>query len=325
MSVSLEAIRAAADRIRGRAVRTPLIESRALAAATGAARLFVKPEVLQRTGSFKYRGAMSRMSLLTADERRRGVIAFSSGNHAQGVAAAARDLGTTATIVMPADAPKLKLDNTRALGAEVVLYDRYKEDRAVIGKKLADERNLILVPPYDDHNVIAGQGTIGLEVAEDAVALGLGLDIVLTPVGGGGLAAGISTAIAGMSPRTKVYGVEPAAFDDTRRSIAAGERVENEPGKKSICDALMVQTPGELTFPVNKRLLTEVLTVSDEDALAAMAAAFKELKLVVEPGGAVALAAILSKKLDVKGKTVVTVLSGGNVDAAMFDRALKSA
>jgi threonine dehydratase len=321
VSVSLEAIRAAADRIRGRAVRTPLLESKALSALTGA-RVFVKPEVLQRTGSFKYRGAMSRMTLLTAEERRRGVIAFSSGNHAQGVAAAANDLGTTATIVMPADAPRLKLDNTRALGAEVVLYDRYTEDRAAIGRKLANERRLVLVPPYDDHNVMAGQGTIGLEIAEDAVALGLGIDLVLTPVGGGGLAAGISTAISGLSTRAKIYGVEPEAYDDTARSIAAGERLENDPGAKTICDALMVQKPGDLTFPVNKRLLSGVLTVSDDQVLSAMAAAFKELKLVVEPGGAVGLAALLSKKLDAKGKNVVIVLSGGNVDAEIFSRAL---
>ncbi len=323
MSLSLEAIRAAAERIRGRAVRTPLLESRALSALTGA-RVFVKPEVLQRTGSFKYRGAMSRMMLLTADERRRGVIAFSSGNHAQGVAAAARDLGTSAVIVMPTDAPRLKLDNTRALGGEVVLYDRDTEDRAEIGRRLAAERGLVLVPPYDDHNVMAGQGTIGLEIAEDASALDVAFDILLTPCGGGGLAAGISTAIAALSPRTKVFGVEPEAFDDTARSIAAGERMANASGAKSICDALQVQTPGELTFPINKKLLAGVLTVSDDQALSAMAVAFKELKLVVEPGGAVGLAALLSKKIDAKGKAVSIVLSGGNVDADIFSRALST-
>lgn len=321
MNLSLEAVRAAADRIHGRAVRTPLLEARALSAHTGG-RVFVKPEVLQRTGSFKYRGAMSRMTLLSREERRRGVIAFSSGNHAQGVAAAARDLGTTAVIVMPSDAPRMKLENTRALGGEVVLYDRYKEDRAAIGQRLAEERKLILVPPYDDQNVMAGQGTIGLEIAADVAALGETLDVVVTPVGGGGLAAGIATAVTALSPRTKVYGVEPQEFDDTKRSIAAGERVANAPGAKSICDALQVQTPGELTFPINKRLLSEVLTISDDEALAAMAAAFRELKLVVEPGGAAAMAALLAKKLDVKGKTVAVVLSGGNVDADMFERAL---
>ena len=324
MNLSLEAVRAAADRIHGRAVRTPLLEAPALSAATGG-RVFVKPEVLQRTGSFKYRGAMSRMTLLSSEERRRGVIAFSSGNHAQGVAAAARDLGTSAVIVMPSDAPRMKLENTRALGAEVVLYDRETEDRAVIGQRLAEERKLVLVPPYDDQNVMAGQGTIGLEIAADIAALGETLDMVVTPVGGGGLAAGIATAIAAMSPRTKVYGVEPQQFDDTKRSIAAGERVANKPGAKSICDALQVQKPGELTFPINRRLLSDVLTVNDDEALAAMATAFRELKLVVEPGGAVALAAVLSNKLDVKGKIVAIVLSGGNVDAEMFDRALKPA
>ncbi len=321
MSLSLEAIRAAADRIRGRAVRTPLLESPALSAATRA-RVFVKPEVLQRTGSFKFRGAMSRMSLLTADERRRGVVAFSSGNHAQAVAAAARDLGTTAVIVMPADAPKLKIENTQTLGGEVVLYDRYTEDRAAIGRRLAAERSLVLVPPYDDQNVMAGQGTIGSEIFEDATAHGVVFDAVLTPCGGGGLAAGISTAIKTLSPRTKVYGVEPEDFDDTARSIAAGERLANAPGAKSICDALQVDKPGELTFPINKQNLAGILTVSDEEVLVAMATAFRELKLVVEPGGAVALAALLTEKLDVTGKNVAIVLSGGNVDAETFTRAL---
>ena len=321
MNLSLEAIRAAADRIHGRAVRTPLLESRGLSVLTGG-RVFVKPEVLQRMGSFKYRGAMSRMTLLTSEERRRGVIAYSSGNHAQGVAAAARDLGTTAVIVMPSDAPRMKLDNTRALGAEVVLYDRYTEDRAAIGQKLAEERKLVLVPPYDDQNVMAGQGTIGLEIAADIAALGETLDVVITPVGGGGLAAGISTAITALSPRTKVYGVEPTGFDDTKRSIEAGDRVANAPDAKSICDSLQVQKPGELTFPINRRLLSNILTVNDSDVLAAMANAFRELKLVVEPGGAVGLAALLARKLDVKGKTVAVVLSGGNVDTEMFERAL---
>jgi len=321
VSLSLEAIRAAAERIRGRAVRTPLLESPPLSIATGA-RVFIKPEVLQRTGSFKFRGAMSRMSLLSADERRRGVVAFSSGNHAQAVAAAARDLGTSAVIVMPADAPKLKIENTRKLGGEVVLYDRYTEDRAAIGRKLASERNLVLVPPYDDHNVMAGQGTIGLEICEDALAQNIRLDAVLTPCGGGGLAAGISTAVTTLSPRTKVYGVEPKDFDDTARSIAAGERLSNPPGAKSICDALQVDKPGELTFPINRQRLAGVLTVTDDEVLAAMSAAFRHLKLVVEPGGAVALAALLTKKLDAAGKSVALVLSGGNVDTDTFARAL---
>ena len=217
MSLALSDIQAAAERIRGRAVRTPLLEARAASAATGA-RVLIKPEVLQRTGSFKFRGAMSRLSLLSADERKRGVVAFSSGNHAQGVAAAARDLGIRATIVMPADAPKLKIANTKGYGAEVVLYDRFREDRVAIGKKLAADHGFTLVPPFDDFHVMAGQGTIGLELAEDAKAAGLQLDAVLVPCSGGGLSAGVATALASLSPATRVYAAEPANFDDVTRS-----------------------------------------------------------------------------------------------------------
>lgn len=321
MTLALSDIQAAAERIRGRAVRTPLIEARAASAATGA-RIFVKPEVLQRTGSFKFRGAMSRLSLLDPDERKRGVVAFSSGNHAQGVAAAAREIGTSATIVMPADAPRLKVANTRGYGAEVVLYDRFKEDRVAIGRKLAAERGLTLVPPFDDYHVMAGQGTIGLELAEDAQALGITLDVVLVPCSGGGLSAGIATALAARSPKTKVYAVEPARFDDLARSLEAGERVANTGATPSICDALMADKPGELTFPILQRCNARALTVSDDEVLGAMRHAFYELKLVAEPGGAAALAALLADKLDAKEKTIAVVLSGGNVDADLFRRAL---
>ncbi len=323
MSLALSDIEAAAERIRGRAVRTPLLEARAASAATGA-RVFVKPEVLQRTGSFKFRGAMSRLSLLSAGERKHGVVAFSSGNHAQGVAAAAREIGTSATIVMPADAPKLKVANTRGYGAEVVFYDRAKEDRVAIGRRLANERGLTLIPPFDDFGVMAGQGTIGLELAEDAKALGITFDAVVAPCSGGGLTSGIATALAALSPQTKLYAVEPANFDDLGRSLKAGERVANAPGASSICDALMVDTPGELTFRILKSLNASALAVTDDEALRAMAHAFYELKLVAEPSGAVGLAAILAGKLDAKGKTVAIVLSGGNVDADVFDRALAS-
>ena len=323
MSLSLSDIQAAAERIRGFAVRTPLLDARAAGALTGA-RVFVKAEVLQRTGSFKFRGAMSRLSLLTADERTRGVVAFSSGNHAQAVAAAARELGTTAVIVMPADAPALKIANTRGFGAEVVLYDRLTQDRVAIGQRLAAERGLVLVPPYDDCHVMAGQGTIGLELAEDARALGVVFDMVLVPCSGGGLAAGIATALSALSPSTRVIAVEPANYDDMVRSLKAGERVANAPGPQSICDALMVDMPGALTFPILQALKAGAAAVSDDEALRAMAHAFYELKLVVEPGGAAGLAALLTGKIEVQGKTVAVVLSGGNVDAAMFGRALSA-
>jgi threonine dehydratase len=321
VSLSLADIQAAAERIRGLAVRTPLIEAPTASAATGA-RVFVKPEVLQRTGSFKFRGAMSRLSLLNADERKRGVVAFSSGNHAQGVAAAAKQLGVPATIVMPADAPKLKIANTRGYGAEVVLYDRQKEDRVAIGKKLAANQGLTLLPPFDDYNVMAGQGTIGLELIEDAKAFGITFDAVLAPCSGGGLTSGIATALAALSPTTKVYAVEPMAFDDLARSLKAGERLANAPGAKSICDALMVDKPGELTFPILQKTKVEALAVSDDEALRAMAHAFYELKLVAEPSGASSLAAVLTRKLETKGKTIAVILSGGNVDADIFERAL---
>ncbi len=322
MSVTLADIEAAAERIRGRAIRTPLLEARAATEATGG-RIFVKPEVLQRTGSFKFRGAVSRMTLLDADERKRGVVAYSSGNHAQAVAAAARDLGSSAVIVMPADAPKLKIENTKGYGAEVVLYDRFTQDRVAIGKKIADERGLTLVPPFDDYRIIAGQGTAGLEIVQDAKAQGITFDAVLVPCSGGGLTAGIASAFAELSPQTQVYGVEPAAFDDTARSLVAGKRVANTGTTASICDALMTEMPGELTFPIIQRLV-KALSVTDDEALRAMAHAFYNLKLVVEPGGAAAFAALLANKIDARGKTIAVVLSGGNVDAEMFSRALAS-
>jgi len=321
VSLTLKDIEAAAERIRGRAVRTPLIEAHAASEATGA-RVLVKAEILQRTGSFKFRGAMSRLSLLSADERKRGVVAFSSGNHAQAVACAARDIGTSAVIVMPADAPKLKIENTKGYGAEVVLYDRQKEDRVAIGKKLATDRGLTLVPPFDDYAVMAGQGTIGLELDEDAKAMGMTLDAVLVCCSGGGLSAGIGTALKALSPETKLYTVEPATYDDMARSLRAGERLANGPAPLSLCDALMVDKPGELTFPILQRLKATGLTITDDEALRAMAHAFAQLKLVAEPGGAAALAALLSGKLDARGKTVAVILSGGNVDAATFKRAL---
>ncbi len=322
MSLSLDDIRAASLRLRGRAVRTPLVDAPAASRIAGAW-VFAKPEVLQRTGSFKFRGAMSRLSLLTEGERRRGVVAYSSGNHAQAVACAARDMSTSAVIVMPSDAPRLKIENTRSHGAEVVLYDRVKEDRVAIGQRIANERGLVLVPPFDDPHVIAGQGTIGLELVADAARQGLAFDLVLVPCSGGGLAAGIATAMAALSPRTRVIAVEPETHDDLARSLASGTRMSNPDGRVSICDSLMAAQPGALTFPLLQASGASAVSVSDAEALAAMAHAFFEMKLVVEPGGAVALAALLAGKVDARDKTVCVVLSGGNVDADMFQRALR--
>ncbi|HKW52203.1 MAG TPA: threonine/serine dehydratase [Stellaceae bacterium] len=317
----IDDIRAAARRLDGRAVLTPLLESPPLNARLGG-RLLVKAETLQRTGSFKFRGAYNTLAQLDASERKGGVVAYSSGNHAQGVAAAAQLLGMPAVIVMPADAPGIKVANTRGYGAEVVLYDRYRESREEIGGRIAAERGATLVPPFDDFRVMTGQGTAGIEIAAQAKALGARLDALVIPCSGGGLAAGCAVALAAESPETAVYAAEPMGFDDLRRSLAQGKRVANGPGAQSICDALLVTMPGELTFPINRRLLKGSLAVSDDEVLAAMATAFAELKLVIEPGGAAALAAALSGKLEVKGRTVAVIASGGNVDPATFARAL---
>jgi threonine dehydratase len=314
-------LRAAAGRLAGRAVLTPLLEAPSLNARLGL-RLLVKAETLQRTGSFKFRGAMNTLLQLDKRQRRAGVVAYSSGNHAQGVAAAAQLLGIPATIVMPADAPATKLANTRGYGAEVVLYDRWGESREAIGARLAAERGASLIAPYDDARVIAGQGTVGLEIAAQAAALGARLDALVVPASGGGLVAGCALALAEESPGTRIYSAEPDAADDLRRSLAAGERVANDPKARSICDALLAPMPGEITFAIHRRLLAGGLAVSDADILRAMAVAFAELKLVVEPGGAAALAAVLAGRLDAKGKTVAVVASGGNVDRETFIRAL---
>ncbi|MEE9596185.1 MAG: threonine/serine dehydratase [Acidiferrobacterales bacterium] len=307
----------AARCIRDQAVVTPLLESPALNTQLGG-RLLVKPEMLQRTGAFKFRGAYNRLSRLDQTARERGVVAFSSGNHAQGIAAAAQILGIPAVIVMPADAPAIKQANTRAYGAEVRLYDRYREDREALAQQIANEHGATLDRSYEDPAIIAGQGTIGLEIADRAAELGLTLDTVLVPCGGGGLIAGCAIALAEKTPTTDVYAVEPAGFDDTARSLASGQREHNDGETKSICDALLVPTPGELAFNINSRLLKGALVVSDDDVKAAMVAAFHHFKLIVEPGGAVALAAALSGKLDCRGKNVAVVCSGGNVDPVLF-------
>lgn len=323
MAPGIEDLRAAGARIRPHAVVTPLLESWELSARTGG-RVLVKAEVLQRTGSFKFRGALNRMLQLTAEERARGVVAYSSGNHAQAVALAARVCGTAAVIVMPADAPRVKVEKTRAHGAEIVHYDRYREDRELIGQRLATERRLTLVPPYEDPRIIAGQGTAGLEIARQAAEAAAALDALLVPCSGGGLTAGCAIAMEAESPSTAIYAVEPQGFDDTARSLRAGRRVSNEPGGRSLCDSLLSGTPGELTFSINQPRLAGGLVVSEAEALAAMAFAFRELKIVVEPGGAVALAAVLAGRLDCRGKTVAVLCSGGNVDAEVFRQALEA-
>jgi len=275
---------------------------------------------LQRTGSFKFRGAYNKISSIPVERWAAGVVAYSSGNHAQGVAAAAKLLGLGATIVMPSDAPHLKRERTAALGAEIVLYDRDKEDRAAIAKKIVSERGATLVPPYDDPMIIAGQGTIGREIVEDLDRLGVKPETVAVGASGGGLAAGISLYVKARVPSAKFYTVEPEGFDDTLRSFKSGQREHNERMKGTICDALMTNTPGELTFPINRELIGEGLIASDIEVAAAVRYAFNELKLVVEPGGAIGLAALLAGKLDVKGRVVVGVLSGGNVDAELFSK-----
>lgn len=314
-------ILAAADRLQGQAVQTPLLRNDALDAAVGG-RVFVKAEALQRTGSFKFRGAYSRMSRLTADERSRGVVAYSSGNHAQAVACAATLLGVKAVIVMPADAPSVKIDATRSFGAEVVTYDRWTESREGIAAKILEERGSILVPPFEHPDIIAGQGTAGLEAARQLEALGVKADQFLCCTSGGGLTAGIALAFERLSPETRVYAVEPADYDDTARSLEAGHPVEVAMSRPSLLDALLTPRPGDLTFSVNKRLLAGALSVTDEEALAAVAFAFRHLRVVLEPGGAAALAAALAGKANAAGKTTVVVASGGNVDPTLFARAI---
>ena len=310
---------AAAERIAGVALRTPLVNSPVLDAAVGA-RVFLKAETLQRTGSFKFRGAYNKISSIPKEGRSGGVVAYSSGNHAQGVAAAAKLCGMPAVIVMPSDAPRPKRERTAALGAEVVLYDRDREDRAAIAKKIAAERGAVLVPPFDDPKIIAGQGTAGREIVEDLAKLGLKPDVYIIGASGGGLAAGTSLAIKARVPTVAIYTAEPEGFDDTLRSFKSGQRERNPRMSGTICDALMTQTPGVITWEINRKLIGQGVTATDEEVGRAVAFAFRELKLVVEPGGAIGLAALLAGKLDVKGKVVVAVLSGGNVDADLFSR-----
>jgi threonine dehydratase len=325
MSVTIDDVRDAARRIEGVAVRTPLLESPALEARLGG-RVLIKAETFQRVGAFKFRGAYNRLSRLSEDERKRGVVAFSSGNHAQGVALAGRALDMPVLIVMPSDAPKVKAEATRNYGAEIRFYDRARESREEIAAGLARERGAVVVPAFDDPFIIAGQGTAGLEVVEQAQALGERIAQVIGPVGGGGLMAGVSLAIRAHAPWARIWGVEPEGFDDLRRSLEAGKRVGAPPAPRSLCDALESPMPGEITFPILKANLAGALTVDDAEVAQAMRFAFQELKLVVEPGGSVALAALLSGKAraDPGGATVI-ILSGGNVDPALYGRILAAA
>ncbi len=313
-------VEAAAARIAGYAMETPLLENIALNARAGA-RVFIKPETLQRTGSFKFRGALNRILLIPETERRNGVVAFSSGNHAQGVAAAAALLGIPAVIVMPEDAPSTKIAGTKSYGAEVVFYDRMKDDREAIAGRFVAERGATLVRPFDDPWIVAGQGTIGLEIAKTAAARGIALDAVVVPAGGGGIVSGIALALSGTSPTTKVISAEPENFDGMRRSLAAGARTKAPASPLSVADALMAPMPGEIPFGVAKTFVSHGVAVTDRDMMEAVAFAARQLKLVVEPGGAAALAAVLSGAVNDAGGTIAVVLTGGNCDPATLSDA----
>ena len=311
--LDLEDIKTAAANLKGRIVRTPLLESELLNEQLGGRVLF-KAECLQKTGSFKIRGASNKILQLSSQQQSQGVVAYSSGNHAQGVAAAARSLGISSTIVIPSDAPKLKIANTRAYGGNVVLYDRYRESREAIASEIAQREGRIIIPPYDDEEIIAGQGSIGLEIIEQLAEKSIEIDGVLCPCGGGGLISGLATALTAYKPDLPIYAVEPEGFDDTKRSLEAGERCSNAADARSICDAIVTPTPGEITFEINQKLLAGGLVVSDESAAKAVIEAYTSLKLVVEPGAAVGLAAIMSGVYTLAGETVVVILSGGNIE-----------
>ena len=316
-------VEAAAARLHGAAVLTPLLRCPALDRQTGAT-VLLKAEPLQVTGSFKFRGAFNRLVQLSPAERKRGVVAWSSGNHAQGVAAAAKILGMPAVIVMPADAPALKLANTKGYGAEVVTYDRAAEDREAIARAIASARGAVVVPSYDDADIIAGQGTVGLELMVQARHMGLHVDDIIVPASGGGLIAGVGLAARSIHPAVKIYSAEPEGYDDHRRSLLSGGRQSNASTANAFCDALLTPTPGALTWALNGPTLAGGYAVSDADVRRAMAVAFQAIKLVVEPGGAVALAAMLAGHHAARGRVVAIVLSGGNVDAGTFAAALRA-
>jgi len=315
--ITVDEIEAAARRLAGIAIETPLLQSSELDELTGGT-VLLKPECLQRVGSFKIRGAYNLLSQLSPERARCGVVAWSSGNHAQGVAAAGAMLGIQTTIVMPEDAPAAKLENTRRLGGEVITYDRYTGDREAIAREIAAERGAELVPSYDHADIIAGQGTVGLEIAAQSIALGMPVDQVLIPCGGGGLSSGSAIALKARLPDVAVITVEPENYDDTAQSLRSGRRVSVPTTQRSVCDALLVASPGKLPFDIMRQFVDAGLVVSDEEVKSAMRFAFREIKLVVEPGGAAALAAVLAEKIDFEGKTTAVVLSGGNVDLDLF-------
>ena len=319
--MNIDMIRAAALRIQGHSRYTPLLNSPFLDEIAGR-RVWVKPECLQHTGSFKFRGGWSALSALDEQTRAKGVIAFSSGNHAQGIALAARSHGVPSVIIMPADAPALKIANTKAMGAEVVLYDRDGENRDTIGAAMSKERGLTLIKPYDEPEVIAGQGTVGLEIATQAAEHGVTKAEVIVCCGGGGLTSGIALALEADAPDMLVRPVEPEGFDDVARSLKDGVIRSNAATSGNICDAVITLQPGDITFPIMKRLCGSGLNVSEDEALQAMAQAFSRLKLVAEPGGAIALASALYRSDQITGDDVIVVISGGNVDAALFQTAL---
>ena len=312
---------AATDRIAGQVARTPLLRCDELDRLTGGT-VVLKAECLQRTGSFKIRGATNRLIQLSEKERQKGVVAWSSGNHAQGVAAAAQQLGMSSIIVMPTDTPEVKIEGTKSFGAEIVFYDRATEDREAIGRRIAEEEGRVLIPSYDDPYIICGQGTVGVEITEQVTEQGYALDDVLVPVSGGGLIAGIGLAVKYVFPHTRIFSVEPEGFDDHLRSLETGQRQTNPSQAGSLCDALLAPAPGELTWAINENQLAGGYTVSEYDALAAMVFAHKHLNLKLEPGGAVALAAVLTGKHRANNRCVAAVLSGGNVDDDTFNRAL---
>jgi threonine dehydratase len=316
-TLTIDDIQAARRRLAGRAVRTPLLWSAPLSERVGR-RTLVKFEGAQRTGSFKFRGAYNRLAALDAADRRRGVVAFSSGNHAQGVAAAAELLDIAAVVVMPDDAPPVKIERTRASGAEVVLYERGAESREALAGRIAADRGSVIVPSYDDPLVMAGQGTVGAEIVEQADELGTSIATIACCCGGGGLLAGLSTAVLAHDPNVAIWAVEPAGFDDTARSLVSGVREQVDADAQSICDALLVPTPGALTFPINQANLAGGLVVTDEEVRAAIRFAFVEMKLVVEPGGAVALAAALAGRVPNGDGDLAVVISGSNIDPGLF-------
>ena len=323
MTIRLEDINSASNRLASHAVKTPLITNYFLDQRLNA-KVVIKAECLQHGGAFKFRGAFNRLSQLTERQKENGVVAFSSGNHAQGVALAAKLLKMPATIVMPEDAPTIKRERTLAYGAKVRLYNRQTESREQIAGEIAARDGSVLVPAFDDADIIAGQGTCGLELAKQAQQQHLQLQMLLSPCGGGGLIAGVSIAVKSLFPDIQIYSVEPQGFDDHRQSLLSGTRQCIEPGASSFCDALLAPTPGELTWIINKENLYRGLVVSDEEVAHAISYAYHYLKLVVEPGGAVALAALLHNKIDISGRTVGVIVSGGNIDATLFSECLRN-